>query len=83
MLREHPEGTVGGTLELLGLSLHGDHYSPALGDLVGPQASTVVLVVGQAGGTLIPVGLAVQALPEDGAAFQVGEGTVEAGAVLS
>ena len=38
-------------------------------------------VIRQAGGTLIAVGLAVEALPEDGTALRVGEGAIEAGTV--
>lgn len=46
--------------------------------LVGPHADTGFAVVGETGGTLVPGGLSVPAVPEDVALGVVGEDAVEA-----
>ena len=46
------------------LGLWADYLRSALRDLVGPPAAVALLVVGEAGRTVVPVGLPVHADPE-------------------
>ena len=82
VLGEGAGGGVSGTLELAALLVHHHHGGGALGHLVSPLAAPGHLVVGEAGGAVVSVCLAVLALPEHAAVLGVGEGPEQSGAVL-
>merc|ERR1740129_172287 len=69
VLGEGPGRGVSGALELAALLVHHHHGGGALGDLVSPLAAPGDLVIGQAGGAVVSVGLAVLTLPEHAAAL--------------
>ena len=81
VLGEGPGSGAGGTLELSALVINLHHGGAALGHLVGPLAAPGDLVVCEAGGTVVPVGLPVLTLPEHSAVLLVSERPVQAGAV--
>ena len=79
VLGEDPGGALG-ALELPALLVH-HQAAAALSDLVRPSAASALLVVGEAGRTLVPIGLPVLTHPEYAAVFEVLVGSPGAGAV--
>jgi len=63
MFGKNSWSTFSRTLELSSILINDDHIA-ALWHLICPSASSTLLVVRQAGGALVPVGLAIHANPE-------------------
>ena len=63
MFSEDSRSGLSRTLELSSILIN-DHHVAALWHLIGPSASSTLLVIRQTWGTLVPVGLSIHANPE-------------------
>jgi hypothetical protein len=81
VLGEGASAAAGGALEFVSFLADDNLAGGALRNLVSPPTPVGILVEGEAGRTLVAVGLSIDTFPEDSTVLLIREGSMEVGTV--